>query len=127
METVLPVLLTEVLGRASDEDDRLAELKPLMLTFTEAQSHIPKHRRLIIFKCLINELGPERFLGPMILLLCKSYLASLPKLTLSEFKETARLPLALLASYDLSACLTVCQIYNIFCAELMCCRHLRIY
>jgi hypothetical protein len=72
LETIIPSLLK------SGDEDRLTYVKTVLDVFVDAVSHVPSHRRLLLFEILIKTVGME-YLGSLIVLLISSPVVSLEK------------------------------------------------
>ena len=56
----------------NDKDARLAlwcETRSLLRIFSDASTHIPRHRRHVFFRLLVDVLGADDFLAPVCMLL----------------------------------------------------------
>ncbi|PKI82871.1 Utp10p [Malassezia vespertilionis] len=85
LRSIMPAFINSVRPQVVNAGDaQLAlwcETRSLLRIFSDAASHIPRHRRLVFFRLLVEVLGADDFLAPVAMLLaaraehrvCKSY------------------------------------------------------
>ncbi|KAI3624346.1 UTP10 [Malassezia furfur] len=73
LRSIVPAFVNAVRPQVVNAPDtRLAlwlETRALLRIFSEAASHIPRHRRLVFFRRLVDVLGADDFLAPVAMLL----------------------------------------------------------
>ncbi|WFC96035.1 snoRNA-binding rRNA-processing protein utp10 [Malassezia brasiliensis] len=73
LRSIVPAFVNAVRPQVVNaQDTRLAlwlETRALLRIFSEAASHIPRHRRLVFFRRLVEVLGADDFLAPVAMLL----------------------------------------------------------
>ncbi|KAI3617544.1 hypothetical protein CBS9595_003453 [Malassezia furfur] len=73
LRSIVPAFVNAVRPQVVNaHDTRLAlwlETRALLRIFSEAASHIPRHRRLVFFRRLVEVLGADDFLAPVAMLL----------------------------------------------------------
>ena len=69
LENIVPALVKSARARASSRTELTANMRDLLRTFTNAASHVPKHRRVKLFSHFVGALGVNDFLAPVTLLL----------------------------------------------------------
>ncbi|WFD27115.1 snoRNA-binding rRNA-processing protein utp10 [Malassezia nana] len=73
LRSIIPAFVNAVRPQVvNDKDARLAlwrETRSLLRIFSDASSHIPRHRRHVFFRRLVDVLGTDDFLAPVCMLL----------------------------------------------------------
>ncbi|WFD29976.1 snoRNA-binding rRNA-processing protein utp10 [Malassezia sp. CBS 17886] len=73
LRSIIPAFVNSVRPQVvNDPDARLAlwiETRSLLRIFSDASSHIPRHRRHVFFRLLVDVLGADDFLAPVCMLL----------------------------------------------------------
>ncbi|WFD34754.1 snoRNA-binding rRNA-processing protein utp10 [Malassezia cuniculi] len=72
LRSIVPAFVAALRPKVSGHDIRLAlwlETRPLLRIFADASSHIPRHRRHVFFRLLVEVLGADTFLAPVCMLL----------------------------------------------------------
>lgn len=67
IQTIVPALLK------NSQDDVRNEVDFLLMSFTTALQHVPKHRRVRLYSTLIKSLNPSRALAPFLFLIAQQY------------------------------------------------------
>jgi len=80
--------------------DLLKQGRSFLRIFTDAATHIPRHRRQIFFESLLDVLGPQDFLAAVCMLLTDRSSHKVTKQTSESFAESISLPLHLLMSFS---------------------------
>ncbi|GAA5862132.1 hypothetical protein JCM3774_006186 [Rhodotorula dairenensis] len=91
LDSIIPALVKATQKTARGRDALLRELKELLRSFTDAATHVPRHRRINLFVRLVETLGPKDFLSAVVMLL----VAKEGKATF----ENVALPLALVEHF----------------------------
>jgi hypothetical protein len=87
--SIVPVLVKDLMMRD--------ELESVLDVFLKALHHIPRHRRLPIYKILIEELGSDMFLGKVLLMILdKTENLHFPSQLISEFGINIQLHVSLI-------------------------------
>lgn len=94
--TVVPALLVNKISEESDETE------VLLMSFSTALQHVPKHRRVKLFSTLLQALGAETSIGPFFFLVAQQYSSNVDKFKLGEAKSIVEFTKALLAKFTLS-------------------------
>lgn len=69
LDSIVPALVKAMQKSARGRDKLLRELNDLLRAFTDAASHVPRHRRINLFVRLVETLGPKDFLSAVVMLL----------------------------------------------------------
>lgn len=73
LRSIIPAFVNAVRPQViNDKDARLAlwvETRSLLRIFSDASTHIPRHRRHVFFRLLVDVLGADDFLAPVCMLL----------------------------------------------------------
>ena len=73
LRSIMPAFVNAVRPQViNDKDARLAlwcETRSLLRIFSDASTHIPRHRRHVFFRLLVDVLGADDFLAPVCMLL----------------------------------------------------------
>ncbi|AAS53445.1 AFR074Cp [Eremothecium gossypii ATCC 10895] len=81
VKTVVPALLES--GSSSMTD----EIEFLLMSFSTAFSHVPKHRRVRLFTTLIKTLQPSSSIAPFLFLLSQQFSAKVENFEIAESKS----------------------------------------
>ncbi|KAL3232571.1 U3 small nucleolar RNA-associated protein 10 [Nakaseomyces bracarensis] len=95
--TIIPALLKANKENLSDE------IEFLVISFTTALQHIPKHRRLRLFTTLIRALGPENSLGALLYLISQQYSNLVNSFKISESRSIIEFVKSLLSKFDIES------------------------
>ncbi|KAG8889028.1 snoRNA-binding rRNA-processing protein utp10 [Tulasnella sp. 332] len=87
--------------------------------FTDASSHVPRHRRTHFFTHFIHVLGPEEYLAAVIMLLVEKSASKIVRQETQEALQTVGLPLAALAKYPHNQRLSVLLVILEECQRLV--------
>ncbi|KAL4401209.1 90S preribosome protein [Malassezia pachydermatis] len=104
LRSIIPAFVNAVRPKViNDKDARLAlwrETRSLLRIFSDASSHIPRHRRHVFFRLLIDVLGTDDFLAPVCMLLADRVAHRVSK-TPSNSATLLQLPLGLVRAEPL--------------------------
>lgn len=103
MRSILPPLIASIRKRLSKGQDRLAllqESRSLLCVFTDAATHVPRHRRTIFFQLLVDIFGPKDFLSGICMLLVDRHARKVSKQSAADAQNTLALPLLVVQAYD---------------------------
>lgn len=93
--TIIPALLKANTENISDE------IEFLVISFTTALQHIPKHRRLRLFTTLLRSLGPQNSLGALLFLVSQQYSTLINSFKISESRSLIEFIKSLLSKFDI--------------------------
>ncbi|AMD19359.1 HBR458Wp [Eremothecium sinecaudum] len=94
IKTVVPALLESGSSTLSDE------LEFLLISFTTAFSHVPKHRRVRLYTTLVQTLGPENAISPFLFLIAQSYSNSINHFSIADAKSTLEFSKKFLSNFS---------------------------
>ncbi|CDO96334.1 unnamed protein product [Kluyveromyces dobzhanskii CBS 2104] len=95
ISTIIPALLnsTEVANKTD-------EIEFLLMSFSTAFSHVPKHRRVRLYATLVKELGPLEVIAPFMFLIAQQYSNCVKKFKIAESKSYIEFFKAFLSKFD---------------------------
>lgn len=82
ISTVVPALLS-----SKEVQNRTEEIEFLLMSFSTAFSHVPKHRRVRLFTTLVKELGASNAIAPFLFLISQQYSNNLNKFKIADAKN----------------------------------------
>ncbi|EHN01770.1 Utp10p [Saccharomyces cerevisiae x Saccharomyces kudriavzevii VIN7] len=94
--TVVPALI-----KNSKENEK-EEMEFLLLSFTTALQHVPRHRRVKLFSTLIKTLGPVKALGSFLFLIAQQYSSALVNFKIGDARTLIEFIKALLVDLHVS-------------------------
>lgn len=100
IKTIVPALLKTNSDAVSDE------MEFLLMSFTTALQHVPKHRRVKLYATLINALGASRAIAPFLFLILQQYSANLVGFRISEARGLVEFAKSILTSFNVLEQLT---------------------
>lgn len=104
LRSIIPAFVSSVRPQVvNDPDARLAlwrETRSLLRIFSDAATHIPRHRRHVFFRLLVDVLGADDFLAPVCMLLAERVAHRVSK-TPANAAALLELPLSLLRAEPL--------------------------
>ncbi|KAK0528893.1 snoRNA-binding rRNA-processing protein utp10 [Tilletia horrida] len=102
LQSIIPayVQTLRAANQGGSHFDLIRRGRGFMRIFTDAATHIPRHRRQTFFKSLLDVLGPADFLAAICMLLTDRSAHKVTKQTSQAFAESIALPLSLLASFS---------------------------
>ncbi|KAH8112066.1 hypothetical protein DFH11DRAFT_1788270 [Phellopilus nigrolimitatus] len=101
-ESIVPVATASLKQKHNNTLDLFIGSRDLIRTFTDAFTHIPRHRRTSFFTHLVDVLGPADFLAPVIMLLADKSSNRVSRQDRQEAQLSLVLPLGILHHYDSS-------------------------
>ncbi|SMN18029.1 similar to Saccharomyces cerevisiae YJL109C UTP10 Nucleolar protein [Maudiozyma saulgeensis] len=108
ISTVVPALLDNSTENLQDE------IEFLLMSFTTALQHVPKHRRIKLYSTLVQTLGASRSLGPFFFLIAQQYSTYLNEFKLGDAKTVVEFAKAFLGKFEVKEQLTgVSSFFNI--------------
>lgn len=96
IKTVVPALLN---NQGTDTAD---EAEILLMSFTTALQHVPKHRRVTLFSTLLEALGSSTSIGPFLFLVSQQYSGCLDGFKLGEAKSLVEFTKSLLTHFEIA-------------------------
>ncbi|KAL5525140.1 UTP10 [Sanghuangporus sanghuang] len=99
IESIVPVAASSMREKYENRLDLYIGSRQLLRTFTDASTHIPRHRRTSFFTHLIDVLGPETYLAPVLMLLTDKFANRVSRQTKQEAQATLALPLSVMQHY----------------------------
>ncbi|CEH15819.1 Uncharacterized conserved protein [Ceraceosorus bombacis] len=99
LRSILPPLVKSLrpAGTADKTDAHLQLLqrtRPFICIFTDAATHVPRHRRDVLFQLLVEVLGADEFLSAVTMLLVDQVAHKVVKQSPSDASATLALPIA---------------------------------
>ncbi|AET40737.1 snoRNA-binding rRNA-processing protein UTP10 Ecym_6361 [Eremothecium cymbalariae DBVPG len=94
IKSVVPALLTSGSSELSDE------IEFLLMSFSTAFSHVPKHRRVRLFTTLIKTLGSSSAVHSFLLLMAQQYSNNISRFNIADAKSILEFCKALLSKFD---------------------------
>lgn len=105
LRSIIPSFVSAVRPKVvNDRDARLAlwhETRSLLRIFSDAATHIPRHRRHVFFRLLVDVLGADDFLAPVCMLLADRVVHRVSR-TPSHSAALLELPLGLVRAEPLA-------------------------
>ncbi|THH02630.1 hypothetical protein EW145_g6726 [Phellinidium pouzarii] len=99
-ESIVPVATASLKQKHTDTLDLFIASRELIRTFTDAFTHIPRHRRTSFFTHLIDVLNPADFLAPVLMLLADKMSNRVPRQSHQEAESSLVLPQSILQHYS---------------------------
>ncbi|KAL5520451.1 hypothetical protein ACEPAG_9675 [Sanghuangporus baumii] len=99
IESIVPVATSSMKEKYETRLDLYIGSRQLLRTFTDASTHIPRHRRSSFFTHLVDVLGPETYLAPVLMLLTDKFTNRVSRQTKQEAQATLALPLSVMQHY----------------------------
>ncbi|KAG9005674.1 snoRNA-binding rRNA-processing protein utp10 [Tulasnella sp. JGI-2019a] len=107
VECIVPIMSQSLKETHHGGLELLIGSRDFLRIFTDASTHVPRHRRTHFFTNLIDVLGPETYLAPVIMLLVQKSATRVSRQEQTEAFQTLGLPLAALARHPHEKRLTV--------------------
>ncbi|EDO18501.1 hypothetical protein Kpol_2001p1 [Vanderwaltozyma polyspora DSM 70294] len=92
--TIVPALLESNPANLRDE------IEFLLITFTTALQHVPKHRRVKLYSTLVQALGPNIAIAPFLFLVSQQYSNNVATFKLGEAKAFVEFTKSFMANFD---------------------------
>lgn len=96
ISTIVPALL-----KSTEVTNKSDEIEFLLMSFSTAFSHVPKHRRVSLYSTLVRELGPSDVIAPFLFLIAQQYSNCLEKFKIAESKNYIEFFKAFLSKFDI--------------------------
>lgn len=103
LESIVPALVNSMKASSSDRISLVSELKKLLRVFTDAATHVPRHRRIKLFVRFVQTLGASDFLSCVSMLLVDK----------AQGTDPNSLPLSVFESFPVDVQLSVCLFSSI--------------
>lgn len=94
IETIVPALLK------NSQDDIKDEVDFLLMSFTTALQHVPKHRRVKLYSTLVRSLNPSRALAPFLFLLAQHYSTDVNSFKVGDARTLVEFTRSLMSNLD---------------------------
>ncbi|KZT03292.1 uncharacterized protein LAESUDRAFT_744673 [Laetiporus sulphureus 93-53] len=98
IESIVPVMISSLKAAHSDHLDLIIAARDFLRIFTDAQNHIPRHRRTKFFTHLVDVLGPE-FMAPVSMLLVDKVCKRVTRQNDEDGRASLALPITVLQHY----------------------------
>lgn len=103
LKSIIPALVRSL--KASDaakesEFALLCEARAFVRIFTDAAAHVPRHRRQMFFRLLVDILGADDFAAAVAMLLVDRSAHKIVKQPRSDAEQTLQLPLAVVSPHN---------------------------
>ncbi|CCH62580.1 hypothetical protein TBLA_0H02960 [Henningerozyma blattae CBS 6284] len=109
IETVIPALLD---GNKSNISD---EIEFLLISFTTALQHVPKHRRVNLYFTLIKSLNATKAIAPFLFLISQHFSTNTNTFKLAEAKTIVEFTRSFLTKFDVTDQLNgICKYFEIY-------------
>lgn len=99
LESIVPALVSSMKSTSSDRFSLVSDLKKLLRVFTDAATHVPRHRRIKLFVRFVQTLGASDFLSCVSMLLVDKAIKG---------TDPTSLPLSVFESFPVEVQLSVC-------------------
>ncbi|EJU00234.1 hypothetical protein DACRYDRAFT_23206 [Dacryopinax primogenitus] len=109
IDSIVPVMANSLKEQRTTQFDLYQRSREFLRVFTDASTHIPRHRRSKFFIHLVDVLGPQDFLVPICLLLVDNTAFRVVKQKAIDVPSTFAIPLACLQKRTISERLSVLQ------------------
>lgn len=93
IQTIVPALL-------KNSENAKDEVEFLLMSFTTALQHVPKHRRVKLYSTLVKSLGPSRAIAPFLFLIAQQYSADIKSFKISEARNLVEFIKSLMTNFD---------------------------
>ncbi|KLO17716.1 hypothetical protein SCHPADRAFT_845947 [Schizopora paradoxa] len=94
-EGIVPVVMSSLRQRFTNNHDLHIGTRDLLKTFTDAATHVPRHRRINFFNHLIDVMSPADFLAPTCMLLVDKVSAKVARQNPRDAFSTLSLPISI--------------------------------
>ena len=94
ISTVVPALLENSSENVQDE------IEFLLMSFTTALQHVPKHRRIKLYSTLVQTLGASKAVGPFFFLIAQQYSTYLNEFKLGDARTVVEFAKAFLGKFS---------------------------
>lgn len=95
IQTIVPALLKNTTNVTD-------EVEFLLMSFTTALQHVPKHRRVKLYSTLVRSLGPSRAIAPFLFLISQQYSADIKSFKISEARSLVEFTKSLMTNFDVT-------------------------
>ncbi|SNX84833.1 related to UTP10 - nucleolar protein, component of the small subunit processome [Melanopsichium pennsylvanicum] len=102
LSSIVPALVSSWKDREAAKHSKfvlLCEARAFVRIFTDAAAHVPRHRRQMFFRLLVDILGAEDFAGAVAMLLVDRSAHKIVKQPKSDAEQTLQLPLAVVSPH----------------------------
>ncbi|EJD05052.1 uncharacterized protein FOMMEDRAFT_105292 [Fomitiporia mediterranea MF3/22] len=109
IESIVPVAIASLKEKYDSALDLYVGSRDLLRTFTDASTHVPRHRRTSFFTHLIDVLNPTDYLAPILMLLADKSANRVSRQEKQEAQTTLTLPLGVMQHYAPNLALSACK------------------
>ncbi|KIY65181.1 hypothetical protein CYLTODRAFT_357230 [Cylindrobasidium torrendii FP15055 ss-10] len=99
VDNIVPVMVASLRDANKGKMELLMASREFLRVFTDAANHIPRHRRTNFFIHLVNVLGANDFLLPIVLLLVEKVASKAVRQSDKDARSTFALPISILQHY----------------------------
>ncbi|KDQ54552.1 hypothetical protein JAAARDRAFT_135194 [Jaapia argillacea MUCL 33604] len=96
IESIVPVMVSSLRAVHEDPLDLYLASREFLHIFTDAATHVPRHRRPNFFAHLVDTLGPEQYLAPVCMLFVEKGANRIVRQDQEELHNSLSLPLSTL-------------------------------
>ncbi|GAV56176.1 hypothetical protein ZYGR_0BA00820 [Zygosaccharomyces rouxii] len=94
IRTIVPALLK------GNESEVVDETGFLLVSFTTALQHVPKHRRVRLYTTLVEALDPNKAIAPFLVLISQQYSSNITNFKLGEARGLVEFTESFMANFD---------------------------
>ncbi|QLL33814.1 hypothetical protein HG536_0F01390 [Torulaspora globosa] len=94
IKTIVPALLK------NSQDDVQDEIEFLLMSFTTALQHVPKHRRVRLYSTLINSLNPSKAFAPFLFLISQQHSMDVNNFRVGDARTLVEFTRSLMCNLD---------------------------
>ena len=103
LQSIVPALVSSFKASEVAQESRFAllcEARAFVRIFTDAAAHVPRHRRQMFFRLLVDILGADEFAAAVAMLLVDRSAHKIVKQPRSDAEQTLQLPLAVVSPHS---------------------------
>lgn len=95
IQTIVPALLRNNSGNVTDE------MEFLLMSFTTALQHVPKHRRVKLYATLVKSLGANEAIGPFLFLISQQFSSDISSFKIGEARGLVEFIKSFMTNFDI--------------------------
>ncbi|SPO26859.1 related to UTP10 - nucleolar protein, component of the small subunit processome [Ustilago trichophora] len=103
LQSIVPALVSSLKASVVAKESKFAllcEARAFVRIFTDAAAHVPRHRRQMFFRLLVDILGADDFAAAVAMLLVDRSAHKIVKQPKSDAEQTLQLPLAVVSPHS---------------------------
>lgn len=103
LSSIVPALVSSLKASDAAKESKFAllcEARTFVRIFTDAAAHVPRHRRQMFFRLLVDILGADDFAAAVAMLLVDRSAHKIVKQPRSDAEQTLQLPLAVISPHS---------------------------